>query len=267
MDCGTTRARRAGTGRRLAPAGSAMTKETADPNRIDLWYARLEDFTEEEQAACLRLSSPLERQRYEAFKSRDAGLQYLAGRGLVRTTLSRYRNIAPQDWRFLANRNERPFLDPELGVANLHFNLSHTRGLVACVVGAIEEIGVDVERRDRDAGLDELAPVVLAPVEKERFAKLPRDLQPEFFFAHWTLKEAYVKARGMGLSLPVQEICLDIASSPPTMSFAGAIDDDPARWRLWTLRPTVEHIVGVAAAPAGGQLSLNARQTRVINRD
>ncbi|MBN9549742.1 MAG: 4'-phosphopantetheinyl transferase superfamily protein [Alphaproteobacteria bacterium] len=242
-------------------------KETVDPARIDLWYARLDDFTAEDQAACLRLLNEHERRRHDAFKVQDARLQYLAGRGLVRTTLSRYRNIAPAHWRFLANRHDRPFVDPELGIAGLHFNLSHTHGLVVCAVGAIEEIGVDVERRDRDAGLDELAPVVLAPAELKRFAKLPRAAQPEFFFAHWTLKEAYVKARVMGLSLPVQEICLDFLPSSPTMSFTGAIEDDATRWRLWTLRPTDEHLVGVAAVPAGGPLNLNARQTRVINED
>lgn len=245
-----------------------MLNETVDPNRIDVWYARLDDFKAEDQVACLRLLNEPERQRHDAFKSRDAGLQYLAGRGLVRTTLSRYRDIAPEHWRFGANRHGRPLVDHEFGVAGLHFNLSHTRGLVACVVGAVEEIGVDVERRDRDAGLDELAPVVLAPPELERFARQPRATQPEFFFGHWTLKEAYAKARGMGLALPVKEICLDFAGASPTMSFTGAIDDDASRWRLWSLRPTEEHLVGVAAAPAGGgQLNVNVRQTRVINHD
>lgn len=243
-----------------------MTKESTDPKRIDLWYARLDDFTAGDKATCLRLLSGPERQRHDAFKSQDARLQYLAGRGLVRTTLSRYRDIAPEQWRFLANRHDRPFVDPELGIADLHFNLSHTHGLVVCAVGAIEEIGVDVERRDRDVGLDELAPVVLAPAELKRFAKLPLAARPEFFFARWTLKEAYVKARGMGLSLPVKDICLDIGGASPTMSFTSAIDDDPSRWRLWSLRLTEEHVAGIAAAPAG-RLGLDVRQTRAINQD
>jgi 4'-phosphopantetheinyl transferase len=249
------------------PVEMAMTKDTANLDRVDLWYARLDDFSGQDQAACLRLLSGPERRRHDAFKVQDARLQYLAGRGLVRTTLSRYRDVAPEHWRFGANRHDRPFVDPELGIAGLHFNLSHTHGLVVCAVGAIEEIGVDVERRDRDAGLDELAPVVLAPAELERFAKLPRAAQPEFFFAHWTLKEAYVKARGMGLSLPVTDICLDFQSPAPTMSLTGAIDDDASRWRLWTLRPTEEHLVGVAAAPVSERLNVNVRQARVINVD
>lgn len=244
-----------------------MTKDTTDPDLIDLWYARLDDFSAEERATCLRLLSGPERRRHDAFKSQDAQLQYLAGRGLVRTTLSRYRDVAPEHWRFLANRHDRPFIDPDLAIADLHFNLSHTLGLVVCAVGAVEEIGVDVELRDGDAGLDELAPVVLAVPELERFAKLPCAAQPEFFFAHWTLKEAYVKARGMGLSLPVTDICLDFQPSPPTMSLTGVIDDDASRWRLWTLRPTEQHIVGVAAASRGERLSVNVRQTRVLNLD
>ena len=243
-----------------------MTKESTDPKRIDLWYARLDDFTAEDQAACLRLLSGAERQRHDAFKSQDARLQYLAGRGLVRTTLSRYRDVVPDQWRFRANPHDRPFVDPELGIADLYFNLSHTHGLVVCAVGSIEEIGVDVERRDRNVGLDELAPVVLAPAELERFAKLPPADRPEFFFARWTLKEAYVKARGMGLALPVKDICLDMGDHSPTMSFTSVIDDEPSRWRLWSLRLTEEHVAGIAAAPAG-RLGVDVRKTRAINQD
>lgn len=244
----------------------AGLKEILDLNRIDIWYHQLDEFTDENQAACLRLLSRPEQQRHDSISSHAARLQYLAGRGLVRTVLSRYHDIRPEMWRFVANRNDRPFIDPELGVAALHFNLSHTDGLVVCAIGSIEEIGVDVERRDRDICLDELAPVVLATAEMERFSKLSYMDRPEFFFAHWTLKEAYVKARGMGLSLPVKEVCVDFASGSPRISFTNPIDDDQWRWRLWSLRPTKEHIVGVAAAPAAGSPTVELRRLQAISR-
>ncbi|MGO4837412.1 4'-phosphopantetheinyl transferase superfamily protein, partial [Rhizobiaceae sp. 2RAB30] len=159
----------------------------------------------------------------------------------------------------------RPFIDPDLGIADLHFSLSHTHGLVVCAIGAIEEIGVDVERRDRDVGLDELAPGVLASAELKQFKELPPEARPEFFFTLWTFKEAYVKARGMGLTLNMKDVCLDCSTSSPRVSFSGPIDDDALRWRFHSLRPTEGHIVGIAATPPAGTLEVSLRQARVVD--
>jgi len=147
----------------------AIVRRGARPGQVDLWYVLLDDFGADDQAACLRLLSEPERDRYDAFKSRFARLQHLAARGLIRTTLSRYRDIAPEHWRFTTNRYGRPFIDNSLGVGDLHFSLSHTHGMVACAVASIEEIGIDVEQRERDAGLTELSAAVLSPQERARF--------------------------------------------------------------------------------------------------
>jgi 4'-phosphopantetheinyl transferase len=244
-----------------------MTVKQADPRRgqVDLWYVPLDDFGLDDHAACMRLLSGPERDRNDAFKSEPARLQHLAVRGLVRTTLSRYRDIAPEHWRFGANRYGRPFIDASLGVSGLHFSLSHTHGLVACAVATVTEVGVDVEPCDRDVGLAELAPTVLSPRERARFEAMSGQARQNFFFALWTLKEAYVKARGIGLSLSVKNVELDLEISPPIAHFTGEIDDDASRWAFRSLHLTDRHIVGIAAAVPDGELEIVPRQTSAIN--
>jgi 4'-phosphopantetheinyl transferase len=238
-----------------------------DPRRgqVDLWYVPLDDFGVDDQAACLRLLSRPERDRHDAFKSEPARLQHLAVRGLVRTTLSRYRAVAPEHWRFDTNRYGRPFIDESLGVSGLHFSLSHTHGLVACAVATFAEIGVDVEPCDRDVGLAELAPAVFSPRERARFEAMSGQARQDFFFTLWTLKEAYVKALGIGLSLPVKKVELDLEVSPPIAYFGDEIDDDASRWAFRSLHLTDRHIVGIAAVVPDGELEIVPRRTRAIN--
>ena len=235
------------------------------PGQIDLWYVPLADFGDDDQAACFRLLSPPERERHDAFRSESARLQHLAARGLVRTTLSRYRDVAPDQWRFETNRYGRPSIDGSLQISGLHFNLSHTHGMAVCAIASVEEIGVDVESRDRDAGLDELAATMLSRQERERFDTTQGQARGDFFFTLWTLKEAYVKARGMGLALPMNGILVDLESSAPAVHFSDEIADDPARWTFRSLPLEAGYIVGVAAALPADKLKIRPARTRAIN--
>ncbi|MBV8472878.1 MAG: 4'-phosphopantetheinyl transferase superfamily protein [Hyphomicrobiales bacterium] len=232
---------------------------------VDLWWTPLDGFDDECRAFCRRLLSASELARYEAFKAVSARDQYLAAHGLLRSALSRYRNIAPERWAFSENPYGRPFIDQSLGVTDLHFSLSHTEGLVACAVGAFPELGVDVELRDRNLSVAELAPTVLAPQEIARLRAEPDSQANEFFFRLWTLKEAYVKARGMGLSLPMQGVWFDLDADSPAGHFTKAIADDAARWTFRVVRPTARHILSVAAAPPDGELAVVLRETRAID--
>ncbi len=242
-----------------------MTRDAPPPGQIDLWYVPLEDFGAGEQAACFGLLNQPERERHAAFKSESARLQHLAGRGLVRTTLSRYRAVAPERWRFTTNQYGRPFIDSEMGVSGLHFSLSHTHGMAVCAIASTEEIGVDVEARDRDAGLDELAATVLAQRERARFDGLQGLAKRDFFFTLWTLKEAYVKARGMGLSLPMKGILLDLQGSAPVAHFTDEIGDDATRWTFRSVPLGSGYIAGVAAALPADGIVIVPKRTRALN--
>lgn len=250
-----------------AASGGASPHIALPPGRIDLWCVPLAGFGADEQAACLALLSETEQARHRRFAVEPARLQYLATRGLVRTTLSRYAPRPPQDWRFDTNPFGRPLIEAGQCDGRLFFSLSHTGGLAVCAVAATPEIGVDVERWDRAADPLALAPSVLAPEETTRLIEARPEERARLFLTAWTLKEAYVKARGMGLALPLRGVRFDIDAGDPKAHFAAGIADDPGRWTFRMLAPTAEHALAlaVAAAPDHG-LDIRMKATRAINR-
>ena len=191
---------------------------------------------------------------------------FLLTRALVRTMLSGYTTIGPADWRFIANAYGRPeILDRPPGVPDLRFNISHTNGLIACAVTVGREIGVDVEDIGRHLTHD-VAGRHFARREVDDLRKLPEDQQRRVFFDYWTLKEAYIKARGMGLALPLAHFAFALRPpAAPTISFDPEIDDDPATWQFAQSWPTDEHRLGLAVRRPPGR-DLDVRIEAVVPR-
>lgn len=185
--------------------------------------------------------------RYERFRCEDARLQFLVGRILLRTTLSRYASREATWWRFRQNPYGRPAIYGADEVSSrLFFNLTHTRGMVICAIANTERVGVDVERRDRSLDVNAMAPSCLSLLEITRLRACPPDRRIEAFLTNWTLKEAYIKAQGVGLNIPLQSFWVDPAGDPPTL---GAFDhgiEDARCWRFQTLLLGEAHIAAVA---------------------
>ncbi len=227
---------------------------TSLERRIDLWLtdpASLDDRTGNGHPRdWLALLDPEERTRNARFMVEPPRRLHLAARVLVRETLSHYRAVDPRDWRFGRNAYGRPHVEaPEHG-RTLHFNLSHTDGLVALAVSEAPDIGVDVEMVARRLDCDRLAPRVFAPAELEAYARLAAGERRSAFFVLWTLKEAYIKARGMGLSLPLDGFAFDISGPEPSITFNARCPDDAERWRFRHFAPTPGHRAALAM-PAG----------------
>jgi 4'-phosphopantetheinyl transferase len=130
--------------------------------------------------------------------------QYLVSRALVRCVLSNYiAEVLPQDWQFSYNKFGKPFIDCLSTELPLQFNLSHTDKLIVMAVTLNNDIGVDVEYVSRKRKTIELADRYFSTVEAEHLHDLSKEKQRERFFELWTLKEAYIKACGMGLSIPL----------------------------------------------------------------
>ena len=139
----------------------------------------------------------------------------------------------------------------------LHFNLSHTRGLIAVGVASGRDLGVDVEFVDRGLTQD-VAGRFFAPAEVRDLRALPDDQQAVTFFDYWTLKEAYIKARGMGLALPLDQFAFALdGDRPPTIAFGPAIADDPARWQFFQAWPLPRHRLAVAVERRGADLPID----------
>jgi 4'-phosphopantetheinyl transferase len=168
-------------------------------------------------------------------------------RALVRTTLSRYSATAPEAWRFVLGEHGCPFIDPDQNTEGLRFNLSHTTGLIVLAVTRGRDVGVDVEFEPRDSRTTKIADRFFAPSEVAALHRLPEAEQRERFFAYWTLKESYIKARGMGLAIPLKRFWFDV-DTPGEICLDGApeLDDDPKTWAFARLRMSPQHPVAVA---------------------
>ena len=155
----------------------------------------------------------------------------LVTRALVRTVLSKYTDVTPVAWRFVTNEYGRPEIDEPKDARWLKFNLSHTNGLIALIVARDREVGVDVEDRERRGRLLNVADRYFSPSEVEALRALPEGEQLDRFFLYWTLKESYIKARGMGLAIPLSQFSFTIASDI-SIAFDAKLDDDPDRWQF-----------------------------------
>jgi len=225
---------------------------------IDVYVAAVRAFGARLEAAGLPLSQA-ERERAARFHHLSDRWEFVLGRLMARHLLSDRCGIAPEDFRFVENAHGRPEIAHPPLDRPLRFNLSHSGGLVACVIGDVGQIGVDVERLDRPPVDRRVIQRYCSEPEHTALAGLPDPVRHERFLELWTLKEAYVKARGTGLTLPLRSISFDIgADGPGGVSFNGV--DDEARWMFAHTRLEPRHLLAVAAErPAGADAELRLR--------
>ena len=262
------------------PPGSNESRDLEGPRAlgredVDVWILDAPEDADSVRDSvrierCTALLSADELARMARFRFAADRLRYLFAHALVRTTLSRYApRTPPARWRFRVNAYGRPEIAAEPDApeaAPLRFNLSHTAGLVACVVARGRDVGIDVEHLwppTFDLGI---AAHHFARAERDGLEALPAEARRERFFAIWTLKEAYIKARGMGLALPLDRFAFELdglgaLSDAPAeihVRFEPDMNDDDARWLFARLRPTSAHALAVAAQRARGE-SLRVR--------
>lgn len=224
---------------------------------VDVWLGFLADVPPSLEAAYERLLDPGERLRHQRYKVEGARREFLVGRALVRTVLSRYAPTAPADWRFEANEYGRPAI---VGTApGLVFNLSHTRGLAALAVARDCDLGIDVESVDRPSATHDLAGRYFSSSEAA-YVRQGGAMLAERFFAVWTLKEAYIKARGMGLALPLDGFSYNLAGTAPTIAFADSCPDDPARWQFLRAGVSDTHRLALAVSPGAADANVQFRR-------
>jgi 4'-phosphopantetheinyl transferase len=219
-----------------------MTRES-----LDLYLADPDDLLNEELAqACMPLLTEDELQRWRAFKFDRHRREFLATRVLVRTALSQHHPIAARAWRFQRNPYGKPAIDPPCG---LRFNLSNSLGLVACLIADGLEVGVDVESYDRSTQVAELAPTVFSPQERAQLDALNASDQLDRALSLWTLKESYIKARGMGLALPLEKFSFlfDFAGQI-RLELDPSLGDNSARWSFCLLDRAGHRIALMAEA-------------------
>ncbi|MBQ4839736.1 4'-phosphopantetheinyl transferase family protein [Pseudoalteromonas luteoviolacea] len=173
---------------------------------LPLWIAKDEQITCPELLDQYKLMlSDEERAHYLRFIYDGHRHQYLVTRALVRCTLSRYcPDIAPHQWQFKKSRFGKPAIVNRLN-APLYFNLSHTKGAVVLAVNYVGEVGVDIEWIQRREKITDIATRYFTQHEIKTLQAMDPVTQRHHFYQLWTLKEAYIKACGQGMSLPLNQ--------------------------------------------------------------
>jgi len=212
-----------------------------------IWYICPESIKDSETLMQLKtvLSSD-ELEQYQRFYFSEDSHRYLVSHALVRHVLSKYEAISPSEWVFVCTPRGRPEI-ANLDVSALRFNLTHTTGLVACIVSLDHDCGIDaeyiVERRD----LLGVAQKMFSDIEFGELQQLTGQEQLEYFFSRWTLREAYVKATGIGISFPTSKLLFECKGDLMIrLEFDPKLDDDSGHWQFSLLRPSHQHITAIA---------------------
>ncbi len=199
-----------------------------------------------------------ERARADQFHQHDDRLLYITAHALNRLVLTRQRpSVDPSAWRFSVGAWGRPHpINPETG--ELRCNLSHTRGMTAVAVTEGTDVGVDVEWIRPDDWIFDTAPTVFSAAEVDSLGRLGNDERRDRFFLYWTLKESYIKARGMGVSLPLTLISFArTVGEQVTLDLDPSLGDDASSWAFATFRPSTDVRGAVAVRAPSIELELS----------
>jgi 4'-phosphopantetheinyl transferase len=234
------------------------------PGVAHLWYV----FSDRVRDARLlaeyhRIMAPAEAEQQARFYFPEGRHEYLLTRALVRSVLSRYARVAPEAWTFVRNDHGCPRISGPAGAPPIRFNLSNTRGLIACLVALDRDVGVDVEDTERSSATVEIADRFFSPSEVRALHAQPESNQRARFFEYWTLKEAYIKARGMGLAIPLDQFSFHLDDGPEIrISFDPRLGDDPGVWQFAQFRPSARHAMAAALRKGDGPpLTIELRET------
>ncbi len=179
--------------------------------------------------------SPDERARAARFRFVEPRERFVVARGALRFILSRYLDLSAGELRFAYNAYGKPSL-PDHGW--LHFNLSHSGDLVLFAVTRRRPIGIDLERTAPPDTMARLVEQFFSETENTAFLALPEGKRAAAFFAGWTRKEAYIKALGVGGSLPLDQFDVTLSPDEPARLLADrASPGNAARWSLHNLDP------------------------------
>jgi 4'-phosphopantetheinyl transferase len=191
-----------------------------------------------------------ERERYDRFRHDIDRHMFLLGRLMARALVGRALGCDPRAWTW----RDGPRGRPEVGgpATPVRFNLAHSAGLVACVVACGRDVGVDVEDLERRQPEPDIVERYCAPAEVADI-RAQGDGWSERFLRYWTLKEAYLKARGLGIAVPLAEISFALdGESSARIAFLGSLRGTDDAWSFVLARPTNRHLLAVAASSPEG---------------
>jgi 4'-phosphopantetheinyl transferase len=226
---------------------------TLEDREIHVWRALL-DVKESQRNDLLRTLSAEERQRTERFRFQRDREHFVTSRGFLRAVLARYLRTEPKRIRFRESRYGKPEIEEKGSWAPLQFSVSHSQGLALYAVACRRNVGVDVEKV-RSVDHAKIAGRFFSRGEISALLALPSELQREAFYDCWTRKEAFVKARGEGLSLGLNQFEVSLGPGQECSLLKTAWDEaEPARWSIRALRPSPGYAGAIAFEGKGMEI-------------
>ena len=196
-----------------------------------------------------------ERTRANRFRFERHRNRFIVARGLLRVTLALYLKKNPIDLIFIYNEYGKPALANHSSESRLQFNVSHSHVLALFGITLNHEIGIDIERIRSDFADIKIAQRFFSPHEVEVLMSLPEAIQKSAFFNCWTRKEAFIKAKGKGLSIPLSQFDVSLAPDEPAALLA--VKNEPqeaSRWLLYNLDPGDDYKAALAVEKNNWQL-------------
>jgi 4'-phosphopantetheinyl transferase len=217
----------------ITNAGFRMPQIELGEDEVQLWRVDLEAIRSHE-SRWQELLSPDERSRAARFHFAADRQRFVASRAWLRTILAAFLVTAPSELDFSYSKNQKPFLSSAYADSGITFNISHSGGIALYAFARHREIGVDVEQVRRDFDAESIAHRFFSASEQKQLAALPESEKVEAFFRCWTRKEAYIKATGEGLSLPLSQF--DVSLEALETNGLLATRPDPAEAEQWMIR-------------------------------
>jgi 4'-phosphopantetheinyl transferase len=198
--------------------------------------------------------APDEKQWAARFHFQKDREHFIAARGMLRAILSRYLNIKPDDLAFGYSAYGKPFLVNEQG-GDVRFNVSHSHSLALFAFAREHDLGIDVEQIRTEVAEEQIAERFFSACEVAALHALPANQQAEAFFNCWTRKEAYIKARGEGLSLPLDQFDVTLAPGEPAALLRTRIAaNEASRWSMIELAPAAGYKAALVVEARDWQL-------------
>lgn len=223
-------------------------------HEVHIWRAQLElplsqvqelrgILTEDELDRANRFSFAIDRQRF------------IAARGTLRSILSRYLTISPGHLHFHYNQYGKPYLAPDCSADLLNFSLSHSGSMALYAITRTMGIGVDIERVRSDFEYEEIAERFFSANEAAILRTIPAEKKLDAFYHCWTRKEAYIKAHGKGLSLPLDSFEVSFAPwEPPVLLATKDESQESSHWTLLDIKPGFGYVGALAVKGIGCSL-------------
>jgi 4'-phosphopantetheinyl transferase len=222
-----------------------------DVNQVDVWRADLE-LGLPELYRLQKTLSPDELDRAGRFHFPKGQQRFIAARGVLRDILARYLGRSPAELHFSYASFGKPSLASDCAADGLRFNLSHSGSIALYTVARQREVGIDLERIEPRLAEDDIAEKFFSRNEIARLHSLPASARLQAFFNCWTRKEAYVKARGAGLRIPLDSF--DVSLAPDEQ--AAFLSEGEFGWSLRALRLVPDYAAAVAVEGNDWQLRL-----------